>query len=541
MSSEVEFERFVGPETGRILTRSRRLSWPFAGAGTGTAGARRVVASVAVALLVGIAVAADTEVADHEMAPEMDHAMDHGMDPAMDHGMDGHTGASIQGEDMTVVTGPKGKHAANQPIGVARGIHPGRVTWVRDPSAVDWDGVSEGTTEGYWNGHTDQAAVDRMMSRSLQELTGEASDAAAWDALFRHFNRVRGNGDVGYKAGEKINIKINFTTTASDLGRRIGADGTQLTHKEYVAPSLEMTHSLLDQLVNVVGAAQADISMGDTSGTMPNYQYHYLTAAAGDGGGGGKFNDVVYTGRFAIPGRVTDTPSDIELHWGDPAAREFLQDYVPRSYADAKYFINLAILKTHARAGITICAKNFYGSLIRKPRDEGYYNLHTGLLNITPGEGHYRPLVDLMGHEHLGGKTLVAMVDALWTGYDWAGFSAPLKWQSEPFNDSYAASILMSQDIVAIDSVGYDLWYAEAEATTLPGPDPRVIGADDYLQEAALADAPPSGTRYDPEGDGTVLPSLGVHEHWNNDLERQYSRNLKTGEGIELIEVTVGE
>jgi len=75
--------------------------------------------------------------------------------------------------------------------------------------------------------------------------------------------------------------------------------------------------------------------------------------------------------------------SDSDIAEMVAAAREFLQDYVPRSYADAKYFINLAILKTHARAGITICAKNFYGSLIRKPTTEGYYSLHTGLLECT--------------------------------------------------------------------------------------------------------------------------------------------------------------
>jgi hypothetical protein len=63
-----------------------------------------------------------------------------------------------------------------------------------------------------------------------------------------------------------------------------------------------------------------------------------------------------------------------------------------------------------------------------------------------------------------------------------------------------------------------------------------MVGAvDNYLHEAALADRPPSGIRYDPEGDGTPLESLGVHEHWNNPQEKQYSRNLGTGEGIELI------
>jgi parallel beta-helix repeat protein len=58
---------------------------------------------------------------------------------------------------------------------------------------------------------------------------------------------------------------------------------------------------------------------------------------------------------------------------------------------------------------------------------------------------------------------------------------------------------------------------------------------ENYLHEAAMADNPPSGTIYDPEGDGTPLTSLGVHEHWNNAVEKKYSRNLGTGDGIELV------
>ncbi|MBN2275187.1 MAG: T9SS type A sorting domain-containing protein [Bacteroidales bacterium] len=60
---------------------------------------------------------------------------------------------------------------------------------------------------------------------------------------------------------------------------------------------------------------------------------------------------------------------------------------------------------------------------------------------------------------------------------------------------------------------------------------------DNYLHEAAQAGNPPSGTVYDPENDGIPLGSLGVHEHWNNATDKQYSRNLGTGEGIELIKI----
>ena len=45
----------------------------------------------------------------------------------------------------------------------------------------------------------------------------------------------------------------------------------------------------------------------------------------------------------------------------------------------------------------------------------------------------------------------------------------------------------------------------------------------------------PEGFIYDPEDDGTPLTSLGVHEHWNNPTDMQYTRNPGTGEGIELI------
>ena len=83
---------------------------------------------------------------------------------------------------------------------------------------------------------------------------------------------------------------------------------------------------------------------------------------------------------------------------------------------------------------------------------------------------------------------------------------------------------------MAIDSVALDFCAAE------PTLEPKVTGSvDNYLHEAALADKPPSGVTYDPEGDGTPLKSLGVHEHWNGPATKQYSRNLGTANGIELI------
>jgi hypothetical protein len=97
------------------------------------------------------------------------------------------------------------------------------------------------------------------------------------------------------------------------------------------------------------------------------------------------------------------------------------------------------------------------------------------------------------------------------------------------FGDQWAASLLVSQDPVAIDSVGLDILRSEPRATQVRG------NPDNYLHEAAMAGKPASGAVYDPEKDGKPLASLGVHEHWNNAADRKYSRNLGKREGIELI------
>ena len=95
---------------------------------------------------------------------------------------------------------------ANSPIGVAKGIHPGRVVWVQDAKATSWDGVT-----GHWwdDANTDQKIVHTMTSRMVRDLTGRKNDKQAWDALFRSFNETHKLGNSGYRPGEVIAIKLN--------------------------------------------------------------------------------------------------------------------------------------------------------------------------------------------------------------------------------------------------------------------------------------------------------------------------------------------
>ncbi len=292
--------------------------------------------------------------------------------------------------------------------------------------------------------------------------------------------------------------------------------------------------ALLDQLVYAADVAQSDITIGDSTGLWVNELYNTLH---------GSFPNVKYMDARGALGRTLSTRSTVPLYWSAPASEIALksQDYLLQAVVDAKYMINFAILKSHERAGITVTAKNHFGSLSggntnpRKPTTSSYYDLHLrlpmqGAANASL-KAQYRPLVDLNGHTGMGGKTVLYLVDGIYGGKGWAG--TPSKWAMPPFNNNWPASLFLSMDEVAIDSVAFDFLSQQWPEHALGNE-----GVQDYLHEMALANNPPSGTVYDPEHDGVAMVSQGVHEHWNNVTQKQYTRNIGTGDGIDLLYVT---
>jgi hypothetical protein len=435
-------------------------------------------------------------------------------------------------------------------MGVARGLKPGRVVWVHDPDVTDW--LGEGSGQRWWQ-HVDQAVAGDMMSQALREYAEQGSDGAAWSAIFREFN-----GGASYSPGEKIMIKVNLVTAHAGSGSNCadssynwlqGTDCSGVTI-DSTANTPQLMIALLDQLVSQVGADPGDITIGDPTGLWVNEFFDPIHAV---------FPDVHYLDnqgfgdlgreRAEFTGTAEYNYADCEQHyWSTTDADAMDSDCSVRSYYEADYLINFAVLKTHEGAGVTLAAKNHYGSLLRTPIVWGrtipgktYYDLHDRLplYRTSPdweGMGHYRPLVDMMGYKHMGGKTLLYLIDAVYGGHNW--HSEPYMWQMAPFNNDWPSSLFLSMDPVAIDSVAFDFlahewenWPSDEQYPTL------VEGVQDYLHEAALANSPPSGTFYDPERDGTPMASLGTHEHWNNPTEKQYSRNLDpaNGRGIELV------
>src|ERR1700751_3546155 len=143
------------------------------------------------------------------------------------------------------------------PLGVPRGVVPGRVTWAHDPAAVTWDGTGSWWTDA----NNDQSVIDRMVSRSICGLTNQKNDAQAWSSIFQYFNRTHGRGKAGYKAGEKIAIKANLNNTTDH--------GTI----ERLNSSTHLILSLVRQLTGPARVPQSSITVFDSSRWIPAYLY----------------------------------------------------------------------------------------------------------------------------------------------------------------------------------------------------------------------------------------------------------------------------
>ena len=143
-----------------------------------------------------------------------------------------------------------------------------------------------------------------MMQWALTGYADTATTGAAWDAIFRHFN-----GGAAYQPGEKVLIKVNLTTSNSPNGADTNYDWDPSACGASwisIGQSPQLMVALLDQLVNVVGVAQSDITIGDSTGLWVNELYNILHGA---------FPDVNYMDARGTLGRTLSTRSTVPLYW----------------------------------------------------------------------------------------------------------------------------------------------------------------------------------------------------------------------------------
>lgn len=438
---------------------------------------------------------------------------------------------------------------ANEPMGTALGINPGRVVWSWNPDATDEtctntvneDGVIDNNDDVYYlPRNNNEAVIDGMLEEIILSVTGESTIANAWNSIFSYYNNRTSGTTDGYAAGEKIYIKTN--NQGIGLTFIMNDDMSQQDYPVWgnypphmTATSPYAIRATIKQLVNQVGIPQQDIYVGDPHNNFNDIYYDILRP---------DFPDIHIMGvseggiDCEAHGRTKSTlGTDDVIHYSDNGDKiEGGSDRLYQELLDAKYIVNIAAMKSHIRGGVTLFTKSHFGSHTRGDA----FHLHPGLVGENSGYAKYRVLTDLMGHKDLGGKTILCILDALWGGKPHE-LDEPRKYNMYPFNGDYTSSLFASLDNVAIASVAYDFLRTEYSEANWGGEAyPNMHGTDDFLHQAADETQWPSGITYDPEGDGTKLNSLGVHEHWNNANDMEYSQNLGSGEGIELVKLLHG-
>jgi hypothetical protein len=436
--------------------------------------------------------------------------------------------------------------APNQPIGVARGIFPGRVVWAHDPSATKWAGRWNLNDDQWWtDANTDQQKVDAMFSAALRNLTGTANDEKAWQAIFQYYQHRRGFAERGHQPGEIVAIKANLNNGTGKIKNA----------NNYCDTAPQTILAVVRQLVNQAHIAPADIIVYDARRCIYPAVLNKVWA---------EFKDVRFVQEQPPMEDQPKNPAFGDYHgleqadWVEGVSYSKGEhkdaNLIPRQIMQATYIVNLAMLKAQSypfdnmgktgdqgQTAMTMCGKNHFGSI------KGTRENHNSIDTDVDGTPHaYSPLVDLAAAPKLGAKTILFALDALYSGRKHQSY--PLHFPNPPFNNrvspyenpDWPSSVPVSLDGVAIDSVGLDIYHSQSKNN----PDPtnqnrsRVLvreNADDYLHEMAQPEHAPSGTVY--RQAGKPVTSLGVHEHWDADTTRRYSRNLDPakGTGIELV------
>ncbi|MBI4403167.1 MAG: DUF362 domain-containing protein, partial [Deltaproteobacteria bacterium] len=178
-----------------------------------------------------------------------------------------------------------------------------RVVWITQKgAALGWDDKA-------WDQRANGSIVASMLEQSVRALAGQATIKDAWDYLF-----IQHNNGSDYKAGEKIAIKINNNNHCS------------YQHTTDHCPLPQVLVPLLSQLINHKGVQQSDITIFDVSRGVPDY--------------------IVDTVKRIFPfvrfGAANHCSSQTVF------GAKLSQDLV-----NAKYLINMPLLRTHFMAGAT--------------------------------------------------------------------------------------------------------------------------------------------------------------------------------------------
>ncbi len=178
----------------------------------------------------------------------------------------------------------------NSPVGVARGIWPGRVVWSHAPGAATWEDKSRndktaGTTDAddmwFADRYNSDEACEWLVQNTVLSLTKQKKLSKAWNDIFVYFNKTHNRGSKGYRKGEKIAIKVNNNNTFSH------------SDNPSINASPQLVLALLKTLVEDAGVPEEAITVAEPSRFITDCLYdkcheaypgvRFVDNAGGDG------------------------------------------------------------------------------------------------------------------------------------------------------------------------------------------------------------------------------------------------------------------
>ncbi|NQT84995.1 DUF362 domain-containing protein [bacterium] len=330
-----------------------------------------------------------------------------------------------------------------------------RIVRVHNPLASFFDVVDfqfqNSVPETYYGNFVNQQIVYEMFDTALCALTGDDEPTKAMRRL------------VPYKAGERVFIKINMTTSCISVWRgrwdRINWDA----HYNDTDAIAEPINATIRALVRI-GVPQEMIGICDPSRTegrpnpekrtprlTPNRVARKIKAA---------FPSVMlYCSSFVADGDgITWKSNDrhVIVKFRDPVIdrrKERVTSHrLPDQVIAAEHFINLPIMKRHGGAGVTGALKNNFGTIASCRYFHEPLYAGQGKKGATYSSD-ANPAVDIWLNPHIGKKTRLIVCDGIFGGWDW-GKNPPTRWKC--FRGRSPNCLLLGTDPAAMDSVIFD-------------------------------------------------------------------------------------
>ena len=209
-----------------------------------------------------------------------------------------------------------------------------------------------------------------MLSGTIRSVGDAATDKAAWNKIFTDFNKRRGKGAVGYTKGEKIAVKLNLNQVTRPRQR-----SQRFLHRAAACRGRCCASS----------SSRLALRPPTSPSTTPSATFQPPSSTAAPR----NFPASTSWTRTGTEGRekaVPDKTKPLVFAKGD------LTFYLPTVLTQAAYMINVAGLKGHTMAGMTVTAKNHQGTILTADGSAGARFVHPWLAVKGGNRAADRPL-----------------------------------------------------------------------------------------------------------------------------------------------------